>query len=239
MPFQVATLATVNNDARVAGSFAVNGAGMLRLGKHVRVTDGSMIVADHLHLGNDTSIYGAMANFLYLGRNVDIRDGIRPPATPPLPLTDPYCPIPAVDCGGPDVIVGKGETVGPLAPGSYGRILVQAGGRLVVAPGSVNACSITLARAARVETRGASRLAIAGGLRLGSGAYVGPAIGEPHPTVMLAGTSIRLSQEADLAAQLLAPNAHMTLGRHASVQGCFQVGAVKTDKHIRLECAMQ
>lgn len=225
----------INNDATVSGSVSVNmPGGRLNTGRNVRFADGSTLIADAVALGHAADAFAVLANQLTLGPNAVVRNGSGP--APALPLAQPFCDIPAFTCGGDDVRVLPGETVGPLAPGTYGTVRVLNGGTLLLAPGTFQFCGVTMGRSARLATDGVTTLNVVSKLTVGTGSHLGPIGAGPTPVVNLAGHSGRVSQGAVLRAGLFAPNAKLTFGRDSTLQGCFCASRQKSDKHITLEC---
>lgn len=218
------------------GSVVVNNPrGRINTGRNVRFADGSVLIADVVSLGHAADAFAVQANVLSLGPNAVVRAGTS--TAPPLPLVEPFCEIPTFTCGGDDVRVLPGATVGPLAPGSYRTVRVLNGGTLLLAPGTYELCGLTMGRGARVATTGVTTLNIASKLTVGTGSHLGPQ-GPQHPTpvINLAGHSGRVSQGAILRAALNAPNAKLTFGRDSTLQGCFCASRQKSDKHITLSC---
>lgn len=226
----------VGNSGTVDGGIGANDpGGLFRLGKEVLVTDDHTTAADKLKLGNDASVFDVETNTLLAGPGATIR-GTQTTAT--LPLTDPFCPIPSFSCGGPDVIVPFGGSVGPLAPGSYGRLIVSNSGTVTLAPGTFQFCSIKTGRGSSIMTTGGvpSTIQVVGTIRLLNDTFFGPDAGTPLPDVQVAGVVVRLSQNSTLHAFLSAPNALLKVGRSASVIGGFCVDTSVSDKFTTLTC---
>src|SRR5262249_36603605 len=137
-PFLASREVKLNNDADIRGSVGANQAGArARLGKNVVMSDGTTIAADQVIIGVASSVDNGLANSLQVGPAAVVR-GTR--GTPTLPLVTPFCSIPAITCGGQDIQVAAGQTTGPLAPGTYGRVRVLNGGTLLLASGSFTFC---------------------------------------------------------------------------------------------------
>jgi uncharacterized repeat protein (TIGR01451 family) len=136
----VATLGKVNNDRdrRIANAVGSR----IRVAKNVFMTDGTSIGGDLVEVGNASSVFRVYAGKSFKkGFDAVVRDGVFPLTTP---IETPYCVAPTFTCGGPDVIVAPGQPVGPLAPGTYGRVIVMNGGSLTLAPGEFTFCDVKM-----------------------------------------------------------------------------------------------
>ncbi|HWP66992.1 MAG TPA: hypothetical protein VNO26_13915 [Candidatus Limnocylindria bacterium] len=234
--FLVRTSGKIGNGGTVDGGIGANDrGGLFRLGKDVLVTDGHAVAGDHVRLGSGSSVPDVQANVLWQGPGAIVH-GTHTPAI--LPLAAPFCPIPSFTCGTSDVLVPTGGSSGPLAPGSYGRLIIGNGGTLTLAPGTFTFCSVRTGRAARIETTGGvqSTINVVGTLRLLNGSFLGPDAGTQVPDLVVAGDLVRLSQSSDLQAFLSAPNALLKVGRMAHVTGGFCVGRSSSDKLTTLTC---
>jgi hypothetical protein len=208
----VRTVGKVGNNGTINGDVGANDSGgSFRLGKNVLMADGNMIAGDTLKLGAGTSVFDVFAN-QFQGIDATIRGGT---GTPILPLTDPFCQIPDFTCGGPDVIVQSGQTTGPLAPGTYGRLVVFSGGTLVLDQGEFTFCSVKISRNATVQTTGttASIVDVRDYVRVADASFFGPAAGTPIPVVNVSGRTVRVGSGGTLEAYVSAPNAQMSTGR--------------------------
>lgn len=234
-------MAKINNDAFVDGGISVNNArGMIKTGKNIHATDGSMFVADHIQLGNAANVFGVETNHLSVGQSVTVRNGsglITPP-TPPLPLQQGFCQMAQpVECGTQRIDVWPGEQAGPLPPGVYGAVRILNGGTLRLAPGEFTFCSIKLGRGSYLYTDDGTIIDVESSVYVGSGSYCGPEDPtDPTPNVNLAGTKLRVSQGATLRAAIVAPRGKFTFGRDSTLLGCFCGDQQKSDKHITLMC---
>ena len=234
VPFLVAREGKINNDADVRGTAgASNVGGRFRLGKGVMFADGTKLIGDTVQIGNGSSVYQVLANTLLKGDFVTIRAGS---GTPILPLAQPFCTIPAIACGGTDVNVQPGQTVGPLAPGTYGKLTVQNGGTLTLAAGTFTFCDLKMGRNATLTTLGVSTLNVERTVVIGTASTFGPAAGDTPIVVNVAGKLVRVSQSAVANAAFFAPSGRITFGRDSHLLGCFCTDRQKTDKHITLEC---
>jgi hypothetical protein len=235
-PYLVKTQGRFGNLATINADIGANDAdAMLRMGRNAHMPDGTNATGDMLSLGNGTSIYQAFTNKLNTGAGAIVRYSTGP-AT--LPIEEPFCVIPTLTCGGPDTVVGVQENGAPLAPGSYGRLVIGTGGSIILDGGAYQFCSIKTARAAAITVKGtsASTIDVAGNVLLADQGTLALDSGTPPPTVRISGTSIRFGAGSDAQLIMLAPNAHLSLGRDAHVTGSFCVESASTDKHILLDC---
>jgi len=227
-------LARLNNDAIIDGSVGVNDeGGSLRLGRRLTMTDGTTATSDGARLAAGASIANANVNNLALGPNAIVR-GTTGPAV--LPILSPFCSIPAITCGGADVQVPPGQSRGPLAPGVYGRLWVLDGASITLEPGVFTFCDIKVGRSSKITTLGPATLNVAGNVAIGTSSVFGPAQGTDPITVNVAGRAVRVSDSAIATAVFVAPNARISFGRGATLQGCFCADRVNTDKRIKLVC---
>ena len=209
--------------------------GTFNLGKNVFAADGTAVSADKVHVGNNSSLFNVNTNNFDPGQGVTVR-GTTSPVT--LPLTDPFCPIPALSCDSANP-VSVPPHAGVLAPGSYGRLTLRRGQSIVLSgPGEFNFCSIQTTRGGRIVVAGAgqSTINVMGDFRLANGSFLGRDSAGPLPIVNIGGTSVRIGAQAEITAVLSAPNATMKLGRNARLQGNFCVDSTRSDKGIIIEC---
>ena len=230
-PFLVARDARLNNDATIDGSVGVNDeGGSLRMGRRLTMTDGTTATSDGARLAAGASIANARVNNLVLGPNANVR-GTTGPAV--LPIISPFCTIPAITCGGADVQVPPGQSRGPLAPGTYGRLWVLDGASITLEPGVFTFCDIKTGRSSKITTLGQATLNVAGNVTIGTGSVFGPAQGTDPIAVNVAGRAVRVTDSAIATAVFVAPNARISFGRGATLQGCFCADRINTDKRIK------
>jgi len=234
VPFLVAREGKINNDADVrASAGASNPGGRFRLGKNVIFADGTNLIGDTVQLGNGSSVDRVLANTVLKGDFVTIRGGV---GTPTLPLAQPFCTIPAIACGGADVMVQPNQSMGPLAPGTYGKLILQNGGTLTLAAGTFTFCDLKMGRNAVLTTVGQATLNVQRNVVIGTASTFGPAVGDTPIVVNVAGKLVRVSQSAVANAAFFAPAGRITFGRDSHLLGCFCTDREKSDKHITLEC---
>src|SRR5262249_46486004 len=148
------------------GDVGVNDAGgFLRLGRRTTIADDATVTADTVRIGNGSTIPVLFAN-VSLGSGAKESVGSVHGAL--LPIQDPFCSIPAPDCGGADVRVERGKTGPQLPPGSYGDVELGQGSRLFLAGGAYQFCSLRVGRRAALNVLGVGQTTIdvAGDVRL-------------------------------------------------------------------------
>jgi hypothetical protein len=234
VPFLVAREGKINNDADVrASAGASNPGGRFRLGKNVVFADGTNLIGDTVQIGNGSSVDGVLANTLLKGDFVTIHGVV---GKPTLPLVQPFCTIPAIACGGAEVMVKPNQSTGPLAPGTYGKLSLQNGGTLTLAAGTFTFCDFKMGRNAVLTTLGPVTLNVQRNVVIGTASTFGPAAGDTPIVVNVAGKLVRVSQSAVANAAFFAPAGRITFGRDSHLLGCFCTDREKSDKHITLEC---
>lgn len=209
---------------------------MIQLGKNSFTSDGTFLTADTVKLLSGSNVFKVFANSVIAGPGVIIRNGTM---TPTLPIQNPFCPIPTIDCtGGPNQIVPRFSTQ-TLTPGTYGAVRVLNGGKLTLAgPGTFTFCSLLTARNADIEVTGGSQstINIQGDLRVANGVTFAPGVGTQLPVVHIMGSSVRVGAGAQVQAFLSAPNAELSIGRSGKLVGVFCVNTTRSDKNINLMC---
>lgn len=233
-PFLSARDVKLNNDGTIGASVGTNGAGgRLRLGKGVTMPDGTTVTADTVLIGNGSNVSSILANTLQLHPGVVVRNGT---GLPVLPIVDPFCSLPTITCGSTDIQVASGTSMGPLAPGTYGRLRVLNGASIVLAAGEFTFCDIKTGRNATITTLGPATLNVAGNVSIGTASRLGPASGSVPVPVNVGGKAVRVSQSGVANAAFVGPAARISFGRDAYLLGCFCTDRAKSDKHITLAC---
>jgi hypothetical protein len=226
----------LGNQSQIFADIGANDpGGFFNLGYNVFAGDGTSMSAHKVHIGANTSIFNLNANVFNGGPGSSVR-GTTSPVT--LPLTDPFCPIPALSCDSANPVTIPG---GPssLSPGDYGRLWVRLGESIVLnGPGVFNFCSIHSTWFGRIVVAGAGQTTInvMGDFRLANGGFLGRESAGPLPIINVGGTFVRIGARTEIQAILSAPNATMRLGRHASLQGNFCVDTLRSDKGVTIEC---
>jgi hypothetical protein len=235
-PFLIRTVGKIGNDGQVTGSIGANDAGGdFHFGKNVFQSDASTVAADHLGLGEGTSVANALGKTLRKGRGAVVRGQT---GIPVLPLTTPFCPIPDFACSSAAVTVLVGDSTGPLPPGTYGTLTILRNGTLTLAPGTFEFCSLRTSKRATINVTGTEQttINIVGTFRLADGSTLVPAPGTPTPRINIAGPYMRVSHRSTLQAFVSAPSALLTLGRYATINGTFCVNQSQSDKRVKLTC---
>jgi hypothetical protein len=236
LAFLVRTVGQFGNGSDIrAGVGANDTGGTLRFGRSVLASDSTQLVGNLVSLGNTADVFDVLANALQTGKDVHIRGHV---GVPELPINDPYCPIPVIECGTTAITVPSRASMGPLAPGTYGAVTIMNGGTLTLLPGKFVFCSFRTGRSAAVVTTGAgaTHVDVAHGFRLANGSTFGPQAGSPTPRLNVGSSSVRIGAGSTLQAFLSAPSSLLSLGRGSLVRGSFCVLKSKSDKGIHLEC---
>lgn len=234
IPFVVCHGGSINNDTDILASIAANDVdATLRLSHDAFTSDGTVVISEHVELGDGSNVYRVLTHELKRGQNVTVRGGVASP--PPLPLQDPCCPIAPITCGTGTTVVRAGESV-TLAPGTYGNLRVQNAGSVHLGPGTYDFCDIKTGRSTSIVADGAVTLNVQETLRVGVDSHLEPAPGGPAVVVHVAGRKVKFTQNAVARAIITGPNALLRLGRSASVEGGLCVGRIQTDKHTNLQC---
>src|SRR5262245_52672943 len=235
--FVAATETRVGNGSEIGGDLGANDpGGKVRLGRKVVLADDTTVAGDDVGVSNGSSLFDVAANRFGSGRHVVVRGTV---STPSLPLADPFCPLPDLTCGGPDVVVRRGDPPRALSPGSYGDIVLENGARLELAPGVYDACSLSAGRGVDISVTGAlpSTLNIVGDLRLENGSVLGPDAGVPTPTLNVGGDQVRLGAKVELESFVAAPNADVRIRHGSSVTGSLCARELSTGHSVTFACS--
>jgi len=220
-----------------AGDLVANDAGGdARLDCSVLMSDGTRVAGDSVTLRAGTSVFDVLANDVDAGSGAEVR-GTQ--ATVTLPLVEPYCPMPAAtQCSGPDLVVASGATVGPLAPGSYGRVSLHRRGTLELAQGTHEFCVLKLGTDAivRAGSGPASTINVSGRLKLGKRARIEPVAGGAAPTLNVAGRSVRVRNGAALHGFMFAQAARVRLGNEVTATGAVCAASLAIGRDSSLAC---
>jgi hypothetical protein len=221
----------------LAGIFGANEpGGMIQVGKNTTVTDGNYLIGDFVNVGSGSNIFRVLANHLHAGFGAIIKST----GTPTLPIHDPFCPIPAIDCtGGTNEFVTRGANVALLPGVKYGVVAAQNAANITFAgPGTFTLCELRTARLTTVVVTGAgqSTINIAGNFRVANQGSFLPAPNVPTPIVNVGGLSVRIGANAQIQAILSAPNAALSVGRSGRLSGAFCFDTTRSDKQVHLTC---
>jgi hypothetical protein len=231
--FLVQRVARYNNAAVIDGDLGANDPkGLIRLGRRVRMGDGTTITAPTVAIGNASRADVVLANEVRRGRGAVV-NAVGPLT---LPLATPFCPIPPVECGVDDVDLPKGSAPRTLPPGSYGAVRVADGTSLDLAPGSYRFCSLKTGRNATIRTLGAASIAVRDDVRIENGSTFGPAPGASPPTLVAGGRVLRIGTNAEVQAFISAPAAQVRLGSRIRLAGSFCADTARSGRGIHLGC---
>jgi hypothetical protein len=239
IPFLVRTHGKLGNGSQLLAGFGANDVGgVIQLGNNSFAADGTTLAGDSVNLLSNTNVFDVLTNHLHQGTGSIIRGTV---GTPVLPLTNPFCPIPALSCtGGVDQIVPKLGTL-TLAPGTYGNLVVKTGATVILAPeGVFNFCSVHTGRNVTIVVSGMtpSMINVVGNFRLSDASTMLPVGTTPTPFLNVGGDSLRIGRRSTIQAFISAPDAHAAFGRGAKITGSFCVLSNQADKGITLMCPM-
>ncbi len=235
-PYFAKTLARFGNLSQITADVGTNDpGGLLRLGRGAHMADGTYAIGDTVSISNAASIFKAFTNKLTTGAGATVRDGTSPGV---FPMLEPFCVIPTLTCGGPDVVIGARADGGVLPPGSYGRLVLAAGASLTLAGGEYHFCSIKTSRGVDILVQGGSvsTIDVVGNVLIADLGTIHTDSGTPLPTLRVGGTAVRFGSNSDIFVNLLAPAAHLTIGRLGHLAGTFCFTTSSTDKAVRLDC---
>src|SRR5262245_46657153 len=235
--FLAAEDARLGDAASIEGDVGVNDAGgFLRLGRRTRVGGDATVTADTVRIGNGSQIPVLFANVL-LGSGA--KESVGSVSGAILPIQEPFCTIPALDCGGSPVRVKRGATGPQLPPGSYGDVELEQGSRLFLAGGAYQFCSLRVGRRAAIDGLGVGQTTIdvKGDVRLENGSTLGPNGTLPTPILHVGGTAVKLGAGVTVQAFISAPEARFQLGRGSTFTGGVCANRIGTGRRIHLECA--
>jgi hypothetical protein len=236
--FLVRTKGRFNNDAKIDGNLGANDpGGFIRIARRAFMADGTTLAGDTANIGNWGSAFDVAANTIIdHARGATIR-GSRGPVS--LPLTSPYCPLPPLECGGPDILVPRRGELLDVVPGSYGTIHVKNDATIQLAPGTYDMCKLDVARKATIHLTGTTQtvLNVSERVRLANGVRIVLDPGTPTPALNVGGNDLRIGPKAEIEAFISAPNARLRLGGQATVRGSFCVDTARSGKKIHLTCA--
>lgn len=237
--FLVRDSARILTNAEVQGDLGANGlGGSVRMARHSFVFDDRKVIGDKVVLGRNSSVFDVFANDLKIKTGATIR-GTSGPATLPLVTNfDAFCAVPAVACSGSPVVVPGNGSAGPLAPGIYGDMTLGINSTLELAPGAFEFCSVRIGFNAKVLATGVmpSAVNVRDTVRLVGGSFLGPAAGTPPPQLNVAGTLVKIGQNAVLHGSIAAPQALLRTLQASQLQGSFCADRAKIGKDAKLGC---
>lgn len=221
---------------RVGGDAAIVGGdvGVTRGNGYLAVSKGAATPASGQAIGDRAKITAGST----VGRLFSNEENVRDPSsilgggpfgfTPPLTFSN-LAAFPSFTAGTSDISVPESATQ-ILTPGSYGKVIVAQGGRLVLRGytggtgiGRFNVASIKLAFDARITADNAVVINVRDRVGMAGRSYIGPSNGEPLQggdiRLNVAGAATKISRGATLVAYLHVPDGKVGVGSGASVQG--------------------
>jgi hypothetical protein len=226
----------VGNADVVEADLAANNPGAtIAIGKSAQLLAASTLTADTVKLGVGASIFNLRSNRRHFGVGSTVAGSV---ATAQLPLVDPFCPLEALACGGTDVVLDRNQTMGPLLPGSYGRVVLPNDTTLLLLPGTFDFCSVKGGRGAVIRVLGATptTVRVVGNFLLGGNSGFVPQPGTPVPTLEVGGTALHLGPTARIQAWVTAPRAGVRFGRSVELDGTVCADVLGVDSNARLAC---
>jgi len=143
-----------------------------------------------------------------------------------------------LDCvHGPDANPGNGRC--DLAPGTYGPVTVQTGGKLTLQGGSYALCSLAVGQSAEVIADTAAVLEVSGDVSVGADASVGPPSGQNcgQITVHAAGPgSVNFGRHLRVNGFICGPERTINLGHDNDLTGRFFADTINADGNNRAFC---
>jgi hypothetical protein len=212
--------------------------GRLQVGQNVTFADLTRLIADFIHLNDGVNAYDVLANILLAPRAIIRNITVVPLPAGTLPLTNPFCPIDPITCGGENIRVLTGQSR-TLAPGTYGDFVAMDGAQVTLAgPGTFTFCSFRGAHRARILVDGAgqSTINVRDNFRISNGGFFGPVVANNLPNLNVGGSLFRVATNARIEAFVRAPNARANGGRGSHFVGTFCFDTFGSDKRITIEC---
>ena len=224
-----------NNDSIIVGSIGANEPffGLIRFGKNSFMPDGTSVSAERVNVGSGTSIYQVNTTSLSQGSDATIRNGVGPVT---LPLVNPFCSLPPIECNDDDVFVDGGQNLA-LPAGTYGNLVMRNGAMLELSDpdGEYTFCKVKVARNAHIMGFGRPTINVAGTFAFGAGSSL-TTDGNLPVILNVAGRKVRISQSAVVYAAITAPNAKLKIQRDGALFGCYCTDNSTTDKNVSLVC---
>jgi len=225
------TLVELSDGAETAGdAIASQPGGLVRTGRGVIALDATLLVGDAVVLGRDTTVDDVETNDLEQGRQSEVRGEVRPAV---LPVLEPACSIPAVECGGDAITVRRRKTT-ELPPGRYGAVVVGNGATLKLASGLYEFCDLRVGRKGKVV--GGGTIAVVGDVTVQPGGSIRGASEDALPFVAVEGRKIFVSRKGTVEAILAAPDGDVILGPGVRLDGRACGATVRLGKSARLSC---
>ncbi len=208
-----------------------NDLGVLGFLRNVMMADDTTLTAHRVRLYSGSSAFDVVAN--YVDGPGDIRGTLTPAFTPS--GAGALCVATPVLCGGPDVTVGSS---GPLAPATYGNVVIAEGVTATLSAGTYEMCSLRiLPQASLLVAAGEAgpTVRIAGLLRGSRFVTVGPGAGAGRPRFEV-GRKVSFAADSMITAHLAIPNGKLALGRRLVFDGTACTRKVLSLKETSLSC---
>jgi len=213
----------------------------VRISQQARLLNAnSWVLGDTVEIRQAASVFSVGYNRLLNAGNIqgDKRTPLSLVLLPALPA------LPAVTPGTRDVMVGKRGSL-TLDPGSYGALVVDQQGTLILKPGLYQVKSVNIDQQAKLLMQGATEIRVLGRLTVGQESYVGPApdatgLSAKQIRIFVAATSkshsLRAAGDASVSSQSAAPAATVPTGTVAADSG-MAVGESKVAQGLVAEQA--
>jgi cysteine-rich repeat protein len=135
-------------------------------------------------------------------------------------------------CRAEGVAVKGGDTL-VLPAGAYGDTKVRNGATLVLQQGAYEFCGLHVSRGGSLRFAGPATIVVAGDVRFGNAAVVGPALGASISPCdvewAVHGARVVIQRHADVRLALCAPKASLRVNKGANLVGTF----VAAEEHVR------
>ncbi|MCW5889433.1 MAG: hypothetical protein KIT14_02660 [bacterium] len=221
-----------------ADVLATGEGGRAQIGARARLGAGTLLAGAEVVLGGGSRVFDVDAAALERRRSAGV-DGVVTSAAPPAVA----CTVPALACdpAAADVTVARGDADRTLPAGTHGVLRMASRSRLLLAPGRHVFCGLELGRAAVLSAQGAAgaTIDVAGPMRIGRAARIGPATGAAPPRLRAGGTSpasVRIGAAAQVRAQVLAPGGGIVVGRGAQLVGGACARTFQAGRRADLRC---
>jgi len=206
--------------------------GMAKVGSFSTAHDGSLITADTVRLGKNTTVDDVEANNdLSIYASATITGTVSPANLATLPA---FCSMPAGSCGGDNVLVNIGQ-VERLTPDSYGNVTILGGGTLELDPGQYDFCNLRGLSPIAIRPRGNVVIRIHGSFRVGRFGLIEPFAGS---TQIWVADSAKFSTGSTVHRTAMnVPDSMLKLGRLMDFDGALCADSLRTGRSVKLGCS--